>query len=577
MNIKALFRRETLRSDAVAGVVLGVESVPDGLAGGLLAGVNPVYGLYGYMVGTVTGALFTSSSFMAVQATGAMAIVVADVGVVHTAEDPGRALWTLSIVTGVVMLAAGLLKLGSILRFVSNAVMVGFINAVGVNIILGQLDNFTGYEADGPNRVARSFDLLLNFGKVHWPTLAIGVATIVLILLLERTKLGPLGMVVAIIITSAAVPLLGWEVAALGDIADIPGSLPLPMLPDLSLVPALIVPALSLAFVGLVQGAGISANFPNPDGNYPEASRDFVGQGAATVASGFFQGMPVGGSMSASSLVKTAGAKTRLALITAGIVMAVVILILGDLVEAIAMPALAGLLMTVGYRTVKPADMKAVWKTGGMQATVMVVTFVLTMLIPLQYAVLVGVGISMILYIINQSNQVVIKRWLVVDGQMKETDAPLEVEADEVLVLQPYGSLFFASAPVFEEKLPDVTADTHNSVVILRLRGRSDLGSTFMEVLLKYATALRDQDSDLMVVSEDENMHEQLVVGGVTSVAGEENIYTSDEWLGHTVKRAYHDAVARVAEHAAQEDEAPSTDPESDPPSLDPQDEDPVN
>jgi SulP family sulfate permease len=576
VNIKALFRRETLRSDAVAGVVLGVESVPDGLAGGLLAGVNPVYGLYGYMVGTVTGALFTSSSFMAVQATGAMAIVVADVGVVHTAEDPGRALWTLSIVTGVVMLAAGLLKLGSILRFVSNAVMVGFINAVGVNIILGQLDNFTGYEADGANRVVRSFDLLLNFGKVHWPTLAIGVATIVLILLLERTKLGPLGMVVAIIITSAAVPLLGWEVAALGDIADIPGSLPLPMLPDLSLVPALIVPALSLAFVGLVQGAGISANFPNPDGNYPEASRDFVGQGAANVASGFFQGMPVGGSMSASSLVKTAGAKTRLALIMAGIVMAVVVLIFGDLVEFISMPALAGLLMTVGFRTVKPADMKAVWKTGAMQATVMVVTFVLTMLIPLQYAVLVGVGISMILYIINQSNQVVIKRWLVVDGQMKESDAPAVVEPDEVLVLQPYGSLFFASAPVFEEKLPDVTAETHNSVVILRLRGRSDLGSTFMEVLLKYATALRDQDSDLMVVSEDENMHEQLVVGGVTGVAGEENIYTSDEWLGHTVKRAYHDAVARVEANAAQESEAPTTDPESEPPNHDRQDEDPM-
>ena len=124
-------------------------------------------------------------------------------------------------------------------------------------------------------------------------------------------------------------PILGWEVATLSDIADIPGSLPLPMLPDLSLIPVLIIPALSLAFVGLVQGAGISANFPNPDGTYPKASRDFIGQGAANVASGFFQGMPVGGSMSASSLVKTAGAKTRLALVFAGLVMALVILAFG--------------------------------------------------------------------------------------------------------------------------------------------------------------------------------------------------------------------------------------------------------
>ena len=131
-------RRETLREDAAAGLVLGVQSVPDGLATGLLAGVNPVSGLYGYLVGTIVGADGTSSAFMVVQGTGAMAMVIADVPGC-TASDAARALFTLSILTGIVMLAAGLLRLGTVLRFVSNAVMVGFINAVGVNIVLGQL------------------------------------------------------------------------------------------------------------------------------------------------------------------------------------------------------------------------------------------------------------------------------------------------------------------------------------------------------------------------------------------------------------------------------------------------------
>ncbi|MEA3501480.1 MAG: SulP family inorganic anion transporter [Actinomycetota bacterium] len=565
LKIRSIFRKETLKDDAVAGLVLGVESVPDGLAGGLLAGVNPVYGLYAYMVGTFTGGLFTSSSFMAVQATGAMAIVVADVGAVHSADDPARALFTLSIVTGVVMLAAGLLKAGSILRFVSNAVMVGFINAVGINIILGQLDNFTGYEAVGANRVLRAFDTLFNLGSASWPTVTVGVATIGLILVLERTKLGALGMVVAIIAGSAIAPLLGWDVAILNDIAEIPRSLPLPMMPQFGLIPALLIPALSLAFIGLVQGAGISANFPNPDGTYPDASRDFVGQGAANVAVGIFQGMPVGGSMSASSLVKSAGAKSRLALLIAGVVMAIVILIFGSVVGYVAMPALAGLLMTVGYRTVKPLDIKAVWKTGKMQATVMTVTFVLTMVIPLQYAVLIGVGISMILYIIKQSNQIVIKRWLVSeDGDLREVDPPVDVPAHEVVLLQPYGSLFFASAPVFEEKLPDVTDETHNSVVVLRLRGRTDLGSTFMDVLLRYAEALRDRDSKLVLVSASENIHEQLAVARVTSVVGSQNIYTSDEWVGRTFKQAYRDASEWVEAHEGDEDETSSPQPAGD-------------
>ncbi|MGI9584980.1 MAG: SulP family inorganic anion transporter [Acidimicrobiia bacterium] len=557
--LRSLFRKDTIRSDAVAGLVLGVESVPDGLAGGLLAGVNPVYGLYAYMVGTFTGGLFTSSSFMAVQATGAMAIVVADVGVIHAAEDGDSLLFTLSVMTGVVMLAAGFFKLGSILRFVSNAVMVGFINAVGVNIILGQLDNFTGYEGQGGNRVARTIDLLLNFGQVHLPTLTIGTATIVMIVVFERTKLGSLGMVVGILIGSALVPILGWEVAQLSDIADIPSSLPRPMLPSLQGMSQLIIPALSLAFIGLVQGAGISANFPDENGEYPDASRDFVGQGAANVAVGFFQGMPVGGSMSASSLVKSAGARTRMALLIAGIVMAIVIIVFGSAVGYIAMPALAGLLMVVGYRTIKPADIKAVWKTGMMQATVMTVTFVLTMMIPLQYAVLVGVGISMILYVINQSNRVAIKRWVITDdGNMREVEPPATVGEHEVIVLQPYGSLFFAAAPVFEELLPDVEATSGNSVVILRLRGRTDLGSTFMDVLRRYAESLNEVSSKLVIISADENIHQQLAATRVTAAVGTDNIYTSDEWVGATLKAAYSDAVTWVDDRNIPGEEDPT-------------------
>ena len=549
-SIRSLFRKETLGGDAVAGLVLGVESVPDGLAGGLLAGVNPIYGLYGYLFGMAGGALATSSVFMTVQATGAMAIVVADVGLSSYGEDEPRALFTLAILTGVVMLIAGILKLGSILRFVSNAVMVGFISAVGINIILGQLDNFTGYEAEGANRVARTFDLILNPTSVDLTTLLIGVLTIVLIVTLEKTPMGPLGMVLAVIVGSAIVPLLDLDVAQLRDITEIPSGLPAPTWPLLSAIPALLIPALSLAFVGLVQGAGISAGFPNPDGEYPDASRDFMGQGVGNVVSGIFQGMPVGGSMSASSLVKTAGSKTRLAQFIAAAVMAVIILLFGDLVGYIAMPALAGLLMLVGFRTIKPDEIIAVWKTGTLYAVVMAVTLALTIIIPLQYAVLVGVGISMILYVVRQSNDLVVKQFVFVDGSRREVDPPAEVPGDAVTVIQPYGSLFFASAAIFEDQLPDVTPDSSNSVVIIRLRGRNDLGSTLTEVLGRYAEALDGVGSRLVIITDSTTVLGQLEATGVTDIIGSEDIYTSDEWVGKTLRRAYADAETWVASNA---------------------------
>jgi sulfate permease, SulP family len=537
-----------VRYDLVAGTVLGIESVPDGLATGLLAGVNPLAGVYAYMVGVVGGAAATSSVFMAVQGTGAMAILVADVGAVHNATDPGRALFTLSMMTGVVMMAAGLLKLGGLLRFVSNAVMVGFINAVGVNIVLGQLANLTGYSSPLGSRITRALDTLLHPGRLHWQSVTIGVATMVLIVALERTPLGSLGLVVAVIGTSAIAMGLGWDVAKVHDLGAELGTLPRPQFPQLNLVPSLLVPALSLAVVGVVQGAGISANFPNPDGSFPDASRDFTGQGVANVASGVFQGMPVGGSVSASSLNKAAGARTRLSLVIAGAVIAVSILLLGRPIGNIAMPALAGLLVVVGVRTIKPADLASVWRTGVAQRVVLVTTFLLTILIPLQYAVLAGVAISMMLYVVGQSNKVFLRRRVITeDGHVIESDPPSQLPAGEVVILQPYGSLFFAAAPLFAAALPDPMPESRNAVVILRLRERSDVGSTFIDVLRGYAEQLTRVGSKLVLVSLNDRLAEQFRVTGLIDLIGVENMYESTERVGAASEQANRDALIWIA------------------------------
>ncbi len=137
------------------------------------------------------------------------------------------------------------------------------------------------------------------------------------------------------------------------------------------------------------------------------------------------------------------------------------------------------------------------------------------------------------------------RRILDPDGHLVEVDPPVELPARDVVVLQPYGSLFFAAAPVFEAMLPTVTEASSESVVILRLLGRS-LGTTFMDVLCRYARALVTVDSKLMIVSANERIIEQLTVAGITEVIGADNIYPGDERVGATVRRAYADAVAWV-------------------------------
>lgn len=546
---RQFFNPATIPEDLSAGLVLGIQSIPDGLATGLLALVNPVYGLYSYMTGVFIGAFFTSSVFISVQATSAMALIIADVPEVTQATDPNIPLFTLAVLTGVIMLAAGLFKLGRLVRFVPNSVMVGFVNAVALLIILGQLDNLTGYQSTGPNRVVRTFDLLRHLDQMHRPTLAIGVLTIILILTLERTRLNALGMVVAIFFASLIVPLAGADKVALARyVADIPNSLPTPMLPSLPLVPALLIPALSLAFVGLVQGAGISASVPNPDGSTPDASGDFVGQGVAGIVAGLFQGMPVASSMSATSLVIAAGARSRLANIFAGVVIALSIVFFGRLVGAIAMPALAGLLIVIGFRTFKLSQMTSVWKTGLTQQIVMLLTFIACLLMPLQYAVLIGVGLAVLLYVIQQSNRVQVVAWRVEPGQYPlEVEPPKEVPGGQVTILVPYGSLFFAAAPVFNEQLPMVTENSRHAVVILRLRGETELGSTFLDVLSRYSEALRSQESLLMLVGVAPSVRRQLERTGVLRSLGRENVFLSDSLVGQGLEEAVDAAESWIA------------------------------
>jgi SulP family sulfate permease len=253
--------------------------------------------------------------------------------------------------------------------------------------------------------------------------------------------------------------------------------------------------------------------------------------------------------------VTSAGAKSRFANIFAGITIAVALLLLGGAISAIAMPALAGLLIVIGFGTLKIDDIQLVWKTGPIQQAVMVLTFVAALIIPLQFAVLVGVALAIILFVINQSNKIAIKEWVIRKGELPlEQDPPENLAPNTVMVLNPYGSLFFAAAAIFEEQLPQVTDETRNSVVIINLRGRTDLGSTFLGVLERYAGDLEQCDSKLMLSGVTDFSKNVMESTGTIDDFGRENIIGATEEVLGSVLEAYAQAEKWVAEHAEPEE-----------------------
>ena len=541
--------RNHLASDMVAALTFAVVNVPQAMGHALLAMVNPVLGIYTLMVAVPIGAIFSSSVFMNVSTTGALSVAAGVVLLDFPAEQRAEALIVLVLLVGVIQLLAGLFRLGFLIRFVSNAVMTGFLNGVAVLIILGQLSDLTGYQSSFSNRVAQALDLLLRIGQIDLQVTTIGLSTLALIIgLLWHKGLRRFAFIIAIAVATVVLAVLTLQamptatgfaaVPTVGDIGVIPRYMPQLELPQLSLVLSLWLPALSIAIIGLVQGAGVSQGTPNPDGRYPDVSRDFVGQGAANMATSLVGGIPAGGSVSGTALIVGAGARSRWSNVFVGLFVALIVVLAAPLVERVPMPALAALLIVAGYQGLRMEQAVMAWKTSRISRVVMLVTFIATLVVPLQFAVLFGVALSILLNTIRQSNKVVVRQWVLQpQGFPLEQPAPHQLPSHQLTLLHIYGSLFFAAAKNIEDALPNVGNSSH-AVVAIGLRGETEIGSTFVAVLQRYARTLQQRQGKLMLVGVDPLVREQLAKTGVLTHIGAENVFMATPQLGEALNRA---------------------------------------
>jgi SulP family sulfate permease len=528
------------RADASAALTNTLTIIPDALANALLMGVNPVYGLHALMVGTPLGALFSGSEFMTINATGAISVVTAGVLADFGAEQQFSALVTLTVLIGVFQVLLGLFRFDGFLRFVSNAVLTGFMNGIAVAIVLGQLGDLTGYKSEAGNRITRTLDLLLHLNQVDVPTSVIGLAAIALILFLGRTRLQQFNLVLALLMITVLVSL--WQPASVQlvkDISPVPQSLPLPVLPDLSLIPQLLMGAIAVGLVGLIQGAGVGKTIPNSDGRYGKAWQDFLAQGVCNLGSGLFRGIPLGGSVSGTAINVSAGAVSRWAIVLVGPMVILAVLVFGRIVERFPLPAIAALLVVAGYQAFKVEKWSDVWITGWAPRLVMLATFVATLLLPIQQAILLGILLSILIHIYQSSLDVQVRQILPTGTgtSFQEHPAPTNIPPNAITILHIYGSVFYASAEILRVALPSAnTAD--QSVVILGLRGRNELGSTFISLLERYARELCTRNSKLMLAGVNPVLIKQLTKTGVTKTIPPTDIFPATPILGESVQQA---------------------------------------
>jgi SulP family sulfate permease len=543
------FKTKNLPADLASGAVGALIAIPDAIASAILAGVNPIYVFNALMTGTPVGSLFTGSQFMNIASTSAMMLAVGDALVGFDESQLLSALFTLAVLVGVFQLTLGLLKLGKFTQFISNTVMIGFLTGVAVLVILGQLGDLTGYDSEFGSTVVAAIDTLIHPGQWDLPSIAVGAVTIALILLFNRTRLKNFSMALAMIIGSVGVYLLGLETVALvGDTTPVSGSIPTPVLPDLVLLPELALSAVAIGLIGLIQASGVSQSIPNPDGEYADASRDFSAQGIANVVAGTFQGVPEGGSLGGTGVTMSTGAKSRWANVFLGLFVAVFVLLFAFLVDLVAMPTIAAILIVVGIEIINSEEVGDIWDIQISKRLILVVTFVATLFLPIQQAVLIGVFLSFIDYIYSSSKDVhLIVLRPTETGTFMEEAIPSELSDNSVTVLFARGSIYFAAARTIQKMLPSAKK-AQRAVVIARWRGNEQIGSTAITVLERYAAELRANGGRLMMSGVHENMKEQLLRTETTEAIPEDAIFMATATLGESTRAAVAAAETWLAE-----------------------------
>jgi SulP family sulfate permease len=519
------------------------------MAASILAGVNPVHGLYASIFGRIGGGLTSSTRLMVITTTSAAALAAGSALTAVPAEDRPRALFLLTLIAGALMVVAGIARLGRYTRFVPHSVMIGFLSGVSANIVLGQLPDLLGGEASGSVALAKAWGLVLHLDRIDVGAMLAGLSAVGVLAAMSRSRAATFAPLIALVVPSLVVAALHADsVPRVRDIGEIPSGLPMPALPHLAdLSFSLLTGALAVAALVLVQGAGVAESAPNPDRTPSEPNRDFLAQGAGNLLAGLFQGQPVGGSVGQTALNRTSGAVGRLAAIFSGLWMAVLLLFFSGLVGSVVMSTLAAVLVYAAIGSFRAGDVRAILRTGRISQIAVTATFVATLLLPVAAAV----GMGLVLSLLMQLNQEAVDLRVVElvpqdDGSFVERPAPPTLESRRVVLLDVYGSLFYAGARTLQVRLPDPAA-ADSPAVVLRLRGRVMLGATAFVVLTDYAERLSLAGGRLYVSGVDAAVLEQLRRNRTVEQVDGVRIFQASEVIGESSLEAYRAAETWLA------------------------------
>jgi SulP family sulfate permease len=526
---------QTLKSDLMAGLTGAVIVLPQGVAFALIAGLPPVYGLYSAMVPPIIAGLFGSSRHLISGPTTAISIVV--FATVSKFAEPGSAQYIsmalmLTFLAGVYQFMLGLARMGALVNFVSHSVVVGFTAGAAILIATSQLKHFLGIKIPAGESFLHTWqDVYRQLHEINPYVTAIAAVTLIAGVLFIRFKPRWPGMLIAMIFGSLLAALLAYETKDIQLVGKLPANLPPFSVPDFSLksIKTLGSGALAIAMLGLVEAVSIAKSVALKSHQRIDGNQEFIGQGLANIVGSFFSSYASSGSFTRSGINYSAGAVTPMAAIFAAIALALILLIVAPLAAHLPIAAMAGVLLIVAYRLIDFHHISSILRTSKRESAVLLATFFATLFVELEFAVYVGVMLSLVIYLMRTSRPRIVTRTPDPHspGRHLVTNPKLP-ECPQLKIVRIDGSLFFGAVDhvqnEFQRYLEEDPGQKHLMIIG---NGINFIDIAGAEMLVQEANRRRHLGGGLYLSKIKEEACRILKRGGFVDKLGDEHIFVT--------------------------------------------------
>jgi SulP family sulfate permease len=559
------YSRRDLGSDLVAALAITFLCIPQGIAYALIAGLPPAMGLYAAALPAVVASLFRSSRHLVTGPTNAVSLLVGSAFAAGLSDDPATVAVTLAFMVGAIQITAGVLRLGTLVDYISGAVVQGFVTGAAILIGVGQLSNLTATPKTMGILPTRLVAWMGDLGAADGLSVAIALGTAALIVLLGRfAPRAPAAILAMGAATGVTVALGTSTLQTVADLAPIGRGLPPLTVPELALMPGLFPLAVAVMVLSMVESTSVARDIATRSGQRLDLSVEFAGEGLGNVVAAFFGGYPVTGSLSRSALNEREGARTRMSGVISGILVLLSPALLGPMLGRIPIAALAGLLIVIAVRLVHVDKIRRTLRSHWGDKAAFAGTLVGTFVLHLDQAIYLGVGISLVLVL--QRARLLRFRDLATDAQGRIREVARRVRGvrapvpegvrycRSIHVLNVEGSLFFAATGELQLAVEDILRLKQIQVLVLRLKGARNLDVTSVRELVNISATMRQRGGLLLLVGLSASVVEYLRRTEAMDALGEENVFPSrdDHWFA-ALEDALRRGLDRVGDHACGE------------------------